>query len=62
MLSFSDLNITVAASKGCKCLLRGWERGAGYGMQRAIAGSGARSKLGRTLLKSVNQFRDSFYQ
>lgn len=38
MLSFSDLNTTVAGSKPCKCLLSGWERNAGYRMQRAMVG------------------------
>lgn len=46
MLSFSDLNATVAASKVCKCLPSRWERGAGYRMQRTTGGPSARSHLG----------------
>lgn len=46
MLSFSDLNANVAASKVCKCLPSRWERGAGYRMQRTMGGATARSHLG----------------
>lgn len=62
MLSFSDLNATVAASKVCKCLPSRWERGAGYRMQRTMGGQLQGATWGTTLTKSVNQFRDSFYQ